>query len=99
LTLEQCLLSFIFYIKHDNVIKYDVPLYNWSKSAIDDDDIFIFLVSYINFVIVKAKSSQISDMFPKEFPKALCVFRVTLCDSAIEYSSMEKLKKNALQQQ
>jgi len=36
-------------------------------------------------------------MFPKEFPIALGVFRVTLCVSAIDYSSMEKLKKNTLQ--
>jgi hypothetical protein len=86
MTLKKCLLSFIFYIKHDNVIKYDAFMYNWSKSAINDYDIFIFIVSYINFVIVKTKSSQISDMFPKEFPIALCIFRVTLCVSALDYS-------------
>jgi hypothetical protein len=28
-------------MKHDNVTKYDAFLWNWSKSAINDDGIFI----------------------------------------------------------
>jgi len=41
LCLEQCLLEFILYMKHDNVYMYDVFLWNWSKGVICDDTIFI----------------------------------------------------------
>jgi hypothetical protein len=41
LTLEQCLLNFILYIKHNNVTKYDAFLWKWKKIAINDDGIFI----------------------------------------------------------
>ncbi len=77
-------------MKHDNVTKYDAFMYNWSKSKIDNHSIFIFIVFYINIVIVRANSSQVFDMFLKEFP-------ITLCVSAIDYSGMGKLKKNTLQ--
>ncbi len=49
LTLEQHLLSFILYMKHNNITKYYAFLWNWSKSAINDDRIFI--ASYINSTI------------------------------------------------
>ncbi len=49
LTLELRLLNFILYMKHDNVTKYDAFLWNWSKSVINADGIFI--ASYINFSI------------------------------------------------
>jgi len=41
---------FIMYMKHDNVIKYDAFMWNWNKSAIIDDGIFV--ASCINFAIV-----------------------------------------------
>jgi hypothetical protein len=41
LCLEQCLLEFILYMKHDNVYMYDIFLWNWSKGEICDDTIFI----------------------------------------------------------
>jgi len=50
LTLEQHLFNFILYMKHNNVTKYDAFLWNWSKSAINDDGIFI--ASCINSTIV-----------------------------------------------
>jgi hypothetical protein len=50
LTLEQHLFNFKLYVKHDNVTKYDAFLWNWSKSAINDDGIFI--ASCINSAIV-----------------------------------------------
>jgi hypothetical protein len=43
------LLSFILYIKHNNVNKYDAIIWNWSKIAINDDGIFI--ASCINSTI------------------------------------------------
>ncbi len=50
----------------------------------------LFSFSFFLFLVqgggLKAKSSQVSDMFPKEFPIALGVFRVTLCVPAIDYS-------------
>jgi hypothetical protein len=51
----------------------------------------LFLFFFFFFLVqgeggLKAKSSQVSDMFPKEFPIALDVFRVTLCVSAIDHS-------------
>ncbi len=46
---EWYLFSFILFMKHD-VIKYDVFTWNWSKSAINDDNIFI--ASCINYVII-----------------------------------------------
>jgi len=49
LTLKQCLLNFILYIKHNNVTKYDAFLWIWSNSAINDDGIFI--TSCINSAI------------------------------------------------
>jgi hypothetical protein len=49
LALEQCLFSFILFMK-DDVIKYDILMWNWSKSAINDGGIFI--TSCINYVIV-----------------------------------------------
>ncbi len=39
LTPIQCLLSFILFVKHDNVIKYDAFIWNWNKSVINDDGI------------------------------------------------------------
>jgi hypothetical protein len=50
LTMEQCLLNFILHMKHDNITKYDAFMWNWSKSAINDDGMFI--ASCINFTIV-----------------------------------------------
>jgi len=50
LTLEQCLLNFILYMKHDNITKYDAFMWNWSKNVINDDDMFI--ASCINYTIV-----------------------------------------------
>jgi hypothetical protein len=52
LYLEQHLFNFILYMKHDNVTKYDVffGFWNWSKRAINDDNIVI--VSCINFFII-----------------------------------------------
>jgi hypothetical protein len=41
LTPEQCFLNFILYMKHDNVTKYDASMWNWSKSALCDDALFI----------------------------------------------------------
>jgi hypothetical protein len=41
LTPKQHLFNFILYMKHDNVTKYDGFLWNWNKSAMNDDDIFI----------------------------------------------------------
>ncbi len=41
LTLEQHVQQFILYMKHDNVSMYDALVWNWSKSAMCDDDIFI----------------------------------------------------------
>ncbi len=46
LILDQHLLQFILYMKHENVVVYDVFMWNWSKYAICDDAIFI--ASYIN---------------------------------------------------
>jgi hypothetical protein len=40
LTLEQCLFNFILYMKHDNVM-YDASMWNWSKSALFNDALFI----------------------------------------------------------
>ncbi len=50
LALEQRLFSFILFIKHDNVIKYDAFMWNWNKNAINDNGIFI--ASCINSIIV-----------------------------------------------
>jgi hypothetical protein len=47
---KQRLLNIILYMKHDNVTKYDAFLWNWSKSAITDDGIFI--ASCINSAII-----------------------------------------------
>ncbi len=49
LALEQCLFSFILFMKH-NVIKDDIFIWNWSKKAINDGGIFI--ASCINYAIV-----------------------------------------------
>jgi hypothetical protein len=46
---EQCLLSYILFMKHDNVTKYDAFMWNWNKSVINDDGIFI--ASCINYAI------------------------------------------------
>jgi len=46
---KQRLLHSILLVKHDNVIKYDAFMWNWSKSAINDDTIFI--ASCINSAI------------------------------------------------
>ncbi len=34
---KQHLLNFIVYMKHDNVIMYDVFMWNWSKFALCDE--------------------------------------------------------------
>ncbi len=49
LTPNQCLLKFILYMKHDNVVMYDAFMWNQSKCIICNDAIFI--TSYINEVI------------------------------------------------
>ncbi len=41
LTFEQCLLNFILYMKHDNVIMYVAFMWNWLKFTLCDDAIFI----------------------------------------------------------
>jgi hypothetical protein len=38
---EQRLLNFILYLKHDNITLFDTYLWNYSKSAVCDDTIFI----------------------------------------------------------
>jgi hypothetical protein len=50
LALKQCLLNSISFMKHDNVTKYGAFMWNWSKSAINDDGMFI--TSCINYVVV-----------------------------------------------
>jgi len=50
LTPEQCFLNFILYMKHDNVIKYDASMWNWFKSTLCDDALFI--ASFINNALV-----------------------------------------------
>jgi hypothetical protein len=49
LALKQHLFSFILFMKRDNVTKYDAFMWNWNKSAINDNDIFI--VYCTNFTI------------------------------------------------
>jgi hypothetical protein len=49
LTPKQHLFNFILYMKHDNVSKYDGFQLNWSKSAMNDDGIYITFC--INFTI------------------------------------------------
>jgi len=39
LTLEQQLLQFILYMKHDNVVMFDAFMWNWSKSNVWNDAI------------------------------------------------------------
>jgi hypothetical protein len=46
---KQHLFNFILYMKHNNITNYDAFLWNWSKSAIIDDGIFI--TSCINSTI------------------------------------------------
>jgi hypothetical protein len=41
LTSEQQLLQFILYMKHDNVVMFDAFMWNWNKSNVCDDAIFI----------------------------------------------------------
>jgi hypothetical protein len=41
LTLEQHLLNFILYTKHNNVTKCDAFMWNWSEFALCDDALFI----------------------------------------------------------
>lgn len=41
LTPQQRLLNFLLYMKHDNIIYMDSMLWNWSRSAIYDDAIFV----------------------------------------------------------
>jgi hypothetical protein len=48
-TPKQHLFNFILYMKHNNITKYDASLSNQSKSAINDDGIFI--ASCINSAI------------------------------------------------
>lgn len=43
LTPEQCLLNFILYMKHDNVIYLDSMFWNWSRLVVCDDVIFVAL--------------------------------------------------------
>jgi hypothetical protein len=47
---KQNWLSFILYMNHNNITKHDVFLWNWFKSAINDNDIFI--ACCINSIIV-----------------------------------------------
>ncbi len=46
---DQCILHFIFYMERDNVSMYDTFVYNWSKSVVCDD--VIFIASYIKDAI------------------------------------------------
>jgi len=69
------------------VWRVDCPLFTFqldSGQPIFNASFFLFLFSF--FLVqgggLKAKSSQVSDMFPKEFP----IVRVTLCVPAIDYS-------------
>ncbi len=41
LLLEQHLLNFILYIKHNNVRMYNAFMWNWSKNNLCDDVVFI----------------------------------------------------------
>ena len=43
---KQRILNFLFYLKHDNITIMDIFMWNWSKSCINDD--IIFLSSCIN---------------------------------------------------
>lgn len=43
---EQRLLHLIFYLKHDNVTRFDAYYWNWSKSSAYDDALFVS--SYLN---------------------------------------------------
>ena len=38
---EQRILNFLLYLKHDNITILDTFMWNWSKSAINDDTIFL----------------------------------------------------------
>ncbi len=48
-------------MKHDNVTKYDAFLWNWNKSAINDDGIFIVsciisaIVDEIRWLIIEKR--------------------------------------------
>lgn len=50
LSLEQRLLNFIIYMEHDSVIYFDSILWNWSRSSLCDDALFV--ASCINSTIV-----------------------------------------------
>lgn len=41
LTPEERLLSFILYMKHDNTIYVDAQRWNWSRTSVSDDSIFV----------------------------------------------------------
>jgi hypothetical protein len=41
LTHEQHLLNFILYMKYNNVTKYDAFMWNWFKSTLFNDALFI----------------------------------------------------------
>lgn len=49
LSREQHLLNFLLYMKHDNIIYFDAMLWNWSRSSLCDDAIFV--ASYVNKAI------------------------------------------------
>jgi hypothetical protein len=66
LTSEQHLFSFILHMKHDNVTKYDAFLWNWSKSAINDDGIFI--ASCINSTIVDGPAIEEHHVLVMQLP-------------------------------
>jgi len=50
LTLKQCILNFILYFKHVNATMHDTFMWNWSKTFVCDDSLFI--LSCINEAIV-----------------------------------------------
>jgi hypothetical protein len=49
LGLEQRLLCFILFMKHDNISIYDAFMWNWAKSSLCDD--VIFITSCINHAL------------------------------------------------
>ncbi len=62
-------------------------LSSWTvDSQLSMQAFFFVFFSWFRVRGLKARSSQVSDMFPNEFAIALCVFRVTLCVSALDYS-------------
>jgi hypothetical protein len=50
LSLKQHFLNFVFFLKHDNVTKYDSFMWNWAKSSMCDE--VLFISSCINFALM-----------------------------------------------